>query len=137
MKNIVGIKINLPDTDDVGASIGKIRETLSRLGIANTHKKIMYPSCYLWDVDVEGQEQPEYYIAHFKELFPIINDYGENNINEEDIIRRNMIIKLLGNWGLIEEVEEVQDADKFIFVLPYKEKGNWKISHKLNFRKLS
>jgi len=136
MKNI-GVKINLPTGDDDSSAIGKIKETLSRLGIANTHKKIMYPSCYLFEVEDEHTGKYEFRIAHFKELFPLINDYGENNINEEDIVRRNMIVKLLGNWGLIETVKEVQEADKFIFVLPYKEKSNWKISHKLNFRKLS
>jgi hypothetical protein len=129
--NEIGIKVNLPLDDEIGASIGKIRETLSRLGIANKQKKIMYPSCYLYE------DGDDFYIAHFKELFPLVNDYGENEASDEDITRRDMIIKLLGNWGLIEEVDEVQEADKFIFVLPFKEKYDWKITHKINFRKLN
>ena len=129
--NDIGIEVKLPVNEDISASIGKIRETLSRLGIANKQKRIMYPSCYLYEAD------DTFYIAHFKELFPIVNDYGENEASDEDITRRNMIIKLLGNWGLVEKVDEVQDADKFIFVLPFKEKYDWKITHKINFRKLN
>jgi len=127
----IGVKINLPRDDDQNASIGKIRETLSRLGIANKQKKIMFPSCYMFE------EDGEFYIAHFKELFPLVNDFGKNEISEDDEVRRDMIIKLLGNWGLIEKVESVQDADKFIFVLPFQNKQDWKITHKINFRKLN
>lgn len=127
----IGIKISLPEGEDVGASIGKIRETLSRLGIANKHKKIMFPSCYMYE------QEDGLYIAHFKELFPLVNDYGQNEVSEDDVVRRNMIIKLLGNWGLVEPVAECQEADKFIFVLPFQEKNSWKIMHKINFRKLS
>ena len=126
-----GVRVTLPLDEDTGVSIGKIRETLSRLGIANKQKKIMYPSCYLYD------DGTDFYIAHFKELFPVVNDFGENEASDDDIVRRNMIIKLLGNWGLIQKVEEVQDADKFIFVLPYREKESWKITHKINFRKMN
>ncbi len=129
MKDI-GIKVTLPAGEDESASIGKIRETLSRLGIANKQKKILFPSCYMYE------EDDDFYIAHFKELFPLINDYGQNEITDEDELRRNMVIKLLGSWGLIEKVESVQYADKFIFVLPYQEKQDWKITHKINFRKL-
>jgi len=104
-----------------------IKETCNRCGIANKKQKILYPSCYLYEQD------GTYYIAHFKELFMLTRDNGYNNISEEDITRRNAVIFCLKNWGLIDvEEKEIEPHDIFVFVLPHKEKRDWRISHKIN-----
>ena len=104
-----------------------IKETCNRCGIANKKKKILYPSCYLYEQD------GEFYIAHFKELFLMTRDNGYNNISEEDIKRRNAVIFCLKNWGLIEvDDETIEPHDVFVFVLPHQQKRDWRISHKIN-----
>jgi len=104
-----------------------IKETCNRCGIANKKKKILYPSCYLYEQD------GEYYIAHFKELFLLTRDNGYNNLSEEDVKRRNAVIFCLKNWGLIEvEDEDIEPHDVFVFVLPHSQKRDWRISHKIN-----
>lgn len=109
------------------ADIAVIRETLSRCGIANKKKKILYPSCYLYEAF------GVYYIAHFKQLFLLTRQDGYNNLCEDDLARRNGIIFCLKNWGLIEVDETlIEPHDKFIFVLPFKEKNQWTISNKFN-----
>lgn len=107
--------------------IAVIKETLSRCGIANKKKKIMYPSCYLYE------EFGKYYVAHFKQLFLLTRQDGYNNLCEEDIERRNGIIYCLKSWGLIDvDMNLISPHDKFIFVLPYKEKHAWIINNKFN-----
>lgn len=103
-----------------------VQESLTRIGISNRKKKILYPSCYL--VKLEG----EFYLAHFKEMF-LLKDGGYNNVSDDDIKRRNAVAFCLKNWGLI-DVEEtsITPHDTFVFVLPYGEKESWKISHKIN-----
>ena len=109
------------------ADIAVIRETLSRCGIANKKKKILYPSCYLYEAF------GVYYIAHFKQLFLLTRQDGYNNLCEDDIARRNSIIFCLKNWGLVDVDESlIEPHDKFIFVLPFKEKNQWTISNKFN-----
>ena len=109
------------------ADIAVIRETLSRCGIANKKKKILYPSCYLYEAF------GVYYIAHFKQLFLLTRQDGYNNLCEDDLARRNGIIFCLKNWGLIDVDESIiEPHDKFIFVLPFKEKNQWTISNKFN-----
>ena len=72
----------------------KIRETLSRIGVASRKEKILYQSCLIL------LKQGKYYITHFKELFAL--DGKDTNLSENDIARRNTIAKLLGDWGLVE-----------------------------------
>ena len=72
----------------------KIRETLSRIGVASRKEKILYQSCHIL------HKQGKYYITHFKELFAL--DGKDTNLSENDIARRNTIAKLLGDWGLVE-----------------------------------
>lgn len=109
------------------ADIAVIKETLSRCGIANKKKKILYPSCYLYEAF------GVYYIAHFKQLFLLTRQDGYNNLCEDDLARRNGIIFCLKNWGLIDVDESlIEPHDKFIYVLPFKEKNQWAISNKFN-----
>jgi len=103
-----------------------VQETTNRIGIANKRKKILYPSCYIYEKD------GEIYLAHFKQLF-VLRDNGYNNVCDEDIKRRNAVAFCLKNWGLIEvEDTDIVPHDTFVFVLPHKEKQDWKISHKVN-----
>lgn len=102
-----------------------IKETLERIGIANRKTKVITPSVYIL------HKQGNYYIIHFKELLAL--DGFKHNINETDISRRNAIISLLSNWGMVEICEEgvyQEELEEQIFVLPYAEKANYKINHK-------
>ncbi len=109
-----------------------IIESLSRIGIANKKTKVLFPSCYLYE------DNGRYYIAHFKQLFLLTRNDSYNNICKEDIIRRNAIAFCLKNWKLIDiEDEKIQPYNKMVFVLPFKEKKNWRISHKFNFKSIN
>ena len=105
-----------------------IKETLSRIGIANKKKNILYPTCYLY------QNFEEYYIVHFKSMFLLTRPNGYNNISEKDIERKNSIIFCMKNWGLIDIIEDddIEPHNEFVYVLPYQEKRYWTISHKFN-----
>jgi hypothetical protein len=104
-----------------------ITESLTRIGIPNKTKQILYPSCYLFKKD------EKYYICHFKQMFALVRDQAYNNLTDEDINRRNAIAFCLKNWGLVSvEDEKIQPHNVNVFVLPYKEKGNWEIFHKFN-----
>ena len=108
-----------------------VQETTNRIGIANKRKQILYPSCYIYEKDGET------YLVHFKQLF-VLRDNGYNNVCDEDIKRRNAVAFCLKNWGLIDvEDEEIEPHDIYVFVLPHKEKHEWKISHKVNLFTLS
>jgi hypothetical protein len=109
-----------------------INETLTRIGIANKAKRILFPTCYLYE------NEGHYYLMHFKEMFLIYRKNAYNNICEEDILRKNAIAFCLLNWKLIDiDIEKITPYNKFVFVLPYNEKDDWKISHKINMRYLS
>lgn len=102
-----------------------IKETLERIGIANRKTKVITPSVYIL------HKQGDYFIIHFKELLAL--DGFKRNINETDICRRNAIISLLFNWGMIKIDEKgiyQKELLEQIFVLPYSEKANYKINHK-------
>ncbi len=107
----------------------KIRETLSRIGVASRKERKLYQSCHIL------HKQGKYYIVHFKELFAL--DGKDTNISENDIARRNTIVKLLSDWGLI----EILNSQKFvedqaplsqIKVLSFKEKDDWSLVTKYN-----
>ena len=102
-----------------------IKETLERIGIANRKTKVITPSVYIL------HKQGNYYIIHFKELLAL--DGFKRNINETDISRRNAIISLLANWGMVSIEEDnvyQEELEEQIFVLPYAEKAEYKINHK-------
>ncbi len=108
-----------------------IKETISRIGIANKKQKVLFPSCYLYKKD------DKFYLAHFKELFSLEREDAYDNVGEKDIVRRNAIAYCLKQWGLIEvSDEEIEPHDEFVFVLPFKEKKEWEIQHKYNVRSL-
>lgn len=103
-----------------------IEETLTRIGVANTHEHILYPSCYLHD---RGEDC---FLVHFKQLF-LLRENHYNNVSKSDITRRNAIAYCLKNWGMIEVDEnEIMEKDSFVFVLPHKDKQGWNIIHKFN-----
>lgn len=104
-----------------------IQETTNRIGIANKKKKVLYPSCYIYENDNET------YLVHFKQLFELTRENAYSNISEEDIKRRNAVAFCLKQWELIDVDDElIKPHDVFVFVLPYKEKLNWNINHKIN-----
>jgi hypothetical protein len=102
-----------------------IKETLERIGIANRKTQVITPSVYIL------HKQGTYYIIHFKELLAL--DGFKRDINETDICRRNAIISLLSNWGMVTIEEDAiyqPELEEQIFVLPYAEKHSYKINHK-------
>ena len=108
----------------------KIRETLSRIGVASRKEKILYQSCHIL------HKQGKYYIVHFKELFAL--DGKDTNISENDIARRNTIANLLTDWGLVKVIKEcdVEAAPlSQIKVISFKEKNEWTLETKYNIGK--
>jgi|TARA_B100001094_G_scaffold331181_1_gene398671 hypothetical protein len=118
------VEISLREPDD----FLKVRETLTRIGVASRKEKKLYQSCHIL------HKQGKYYIVHFKELFALDGKYA--NITVNDIQRRNRIIKLLVDWGLVELLEEEKIMDiaplNQIKVIAYKEKGEWSLEQKYN-----
>ena len=121
------VEVNLKEPDD----FLKVRETLTRIGVASRKERKLFQSCHI--LHKKGQ----YYIVHFKELFAL--DGKKANLSENDVQRRNRIIKLLSDWGLVEIVKEdaVTDAAPLsqIKVIAYKEKGDWLLESKYNIGK--
>ena len=104
----------------------KVRETLSRMGVASRREKILWQSAHIL------HKKGRYYIAHFKELFAL--DGKETNISENDIARRNTIAKLLGDWGLV-EVKGITDPTaplSQIKIISFKDKDDWELCTKYN-----
>jgi len=109
-----------------------VKETLNRIGIANKKKKILFPSCYLYESD------GAHYLVHFKQLFLLTREHAYNAVCEDDLLRRNSIAFCIRNWGLIDVDEKlIEPHDKFVFVLPHSQKSSWTISHKFNFRNIN
>jgi hypothetical protein len=121
------VEVSLTQPDD----FLKVRETLTRIGVASRKEKKLYQSCHIL------HKQGRYYIVHFKELFAL--DGKATNLSLNDIQRRNRIIKLLYDWGLIIIVDEskVEDVAPLnqIKVLSYKEKDEWFLESKYNIGK--
>jgi len=118
------VEIKLKSDDD----FLKVRETLSRIGVASKKDKILYQSCHIL------HKQGRYFITHFKELFAL--DGKEADLSDSDLQRRNAIAKLLSDWGLIELIdsEVVTETAPMsqIKILPYKEKDEWTLVTKYN-----
>ena len=115
---------------DPGFNAKVISETLVRIGVSNKKEKCLYPSVYLYRDDETGK----HYLAHFKEIFALRKS-GYDDMSDEDILRRNSIIYCLVNWGMVTVLDEekIIPHNKFVFVLPYKEKSTWKIVHKIKY----
>ena len=109
----------------------KVRETLTRIGVASRKEKKLYQSCHIL------HKQGRYYITHFKELFAL--DGKHANLTVNDVQRRNRIVHLLADWGLVSVVDSEKIADiaplNQIKVLPFKEKGEWELEQKYNIGK--
>tara|TARA_B100000925_G_scaffold67758_1_gene46548 strand:+ start:29 stop:460 length:432 start_codon:yes stop_codon:yes gene_type:complete len=121
------IEVNLNEPDD----FLKVRETLTRIGVASRKEKKIYQSCHIL------HKQGRYYIVHFKELFAL--DGKRANLTQNDVQRRNRIIQLLCDWGLVtvinlEKVTDIAPLNQ-IKVLAYKEKGDWVLETKYNIGK--
>jgi len=106
----------------------KVRETLTRIGVASRKERKIYQSCHIL------HKQGKYYIVHFKELFAL--DGKKTNLSLNDVQRRNRIVQLLSDWGLITVVDAEKIADlaplNQIKVLSFKEKNDWTLESKYN-----
>ena len=121
------IEVGLSEPDD----FLKVRETLTRIGVASRKEKKLYQSCHIL------HKQGKYYIVHFKELFAL--DGKKANLSLNDVQRRNRIVQLLGDWGLVsinskESIADVAPLSQ-IKVLAYKEKNDWTLESKYNIGK--
>ena len=118
----VGIKVTLDHPD----AFLKIKESLTRIGVANHKDRKLYQSCHVL------HKRGNYYIVHFKELFVL--DGKPADITEEDLRRRNLIAGLLGDWGLLKIEEPTQVVDKApvntVKILPFGEKSRWQLISK-------
>ena len=119
------LEVRLKEPDD----FLKIRETLSRIGVASRKERKLYQSCH------KLHKQGRYYIVHFKELFAL--DGKETNLSDNDIARRNTITKLLKDWELVEVVGELNDLAPLsqIKIISFKEKDEWNLETKYNIGK--
>ena len=121
------VEVSLNEPDD----FLKVRETLTRIGVASRKENKLYQSCHIL------HKQGRYYLVHFKELFAL--DGKKANLTVNDVQRRNRITKLLSDWGLIGIVKEDSVMDiaplNQIKVLSYKDKGNWILEQKYNIGK--
>ena len=127
------VEVVLKEPDD----FLKVRETLTRIGVASRKERKLYQSCHIL------HKQGKYFIVHFKELFAL--DGKNTNLSLNDVQRRNRIIQLLVDWGLIvissisqEKITDLAPLNQ-IKVLSYKEKGEWTLESKYNIgrKKLS
>lgn len=122
------IEVKLPEPDD----FLKIRETLSRIGVASRKEKVLYQSCHIL------HKQGKYYIVHFKELFQL--DGKTSDFSEDDRARRNTITNLLHEWGLLELVDLIKSKDPTtplsnIKIISHKEKSEWTLITKYTIGK--
>ena len=119
------LEVGLNEPDD----FLKVRETLSRIGVASRKERKLYQSCHIL------HKQGRYYIVHFKELFAL--DGKKTNLSENDIARRNTITNLLKDWGLIHVIGEITEVAPLsqIKVLSFSEKNDWTLETKYNIGK--
>ena len=119
---MVEVVLNEPD------DFLKVRETLTRIGVASRKEKKLYQSCHIL------HKQGKYYLVHFKELFALDGKYA--NLTQNDVQRRNRIAQLLEDWGLItiKDENKIQDIAPLnqIKVLSYKDKDDWALETKYN-----
>ena len=121
------IEVVLKEPDD----FLKVRETLTRIGVASRKERKIYQSCHIL------HKQGKYYIVHFKELFAL--DGKNANITQNDVQRRNRIAQLLSDWGLVRLVDNSQVTElaplNQMKVISFKEKGEWTLESKYNIGK--
>ena len=119
------LEVELKEPDD----FLKIRETLSRIGVASRKDKVLYQSGHIL------HKQGKYFIVHFKELFAL--DGKQTNLSENDIARRNTISRLLSDWGLVKIKGETDPAAPLsqIKIISFKDKNDWTLETKYNIGK--
>ena len=119
------LEVTLKEPDD----FLKVRETLSRIGVASRKERKLYQSCHIL------HKQGRYFIVHFKELFAL--DGKDTNLSENDIARRNTIANLLNDWGLIEVKGNIEPMAPLsqIKILSFREKDEWTLETKYNIGK--
>jgi len=122
------VEVTLKEADD----FLKVRETLTRIGVASKKSETLFQSCHIL------HKQGKYYIVHFKELFSL--DGKPTDFTEDDISRRNTIANLLAEWGLVELVVPEKTLDPIsplsqIKVIPFNQKGEWELVTKYNIGK--
>ena len=119
------LEVTLREPDD----FLKVRETLSRIGVASRKEKKLYQSCHIL------HKQGKYYIVHFKELFAL--DGKKTNLSENDIARRNTVVNLLNDWGLVYVDDAAEPAAPLsqIKVISFREKNDWMLETKYNIGK--
>lgn len=118
-----GVEVNIAGSDD----FLKIKETLTRIGVPRNSDKTLFQSCHIL------HKQGRYAIMHFKEMFAFDNKY--NNVSEEDIARRNKIVKMLAEWGMLKELDPAKTERPIAYVnrikvLPYSERNEWTLETK-------
>ncbi len=118
------LEITLSEPDD----FLKVRETLTRIGVASRKDKKLFQSCHIL------HKQGRYFIVHFKELFLL--DGKKANLEENDVARRNTITTLMSDWGLV-EIQNTEEAKllaplRQIKIIPFKEKDQWELCPKYN-----
>jgi hypothetical protein len=125
IESLIEVTLNEPD------DFLKVKETLTRIGVASKKSNTLFQSCHIL------HKQGKYYIVHFKELFAL--DGKQTDLNEDDISRRNTIAKLLAEWDLVNVVEEQQlqpaDSMSSIKVIPFSQKTEWDLVAKYNIGK--
>ena len=119
------LEVTLKEPDD----FLKVRETLSRIGVASRKERTLYQSCHIL------HKQGRYFIVHFKELFAL--DGKDTNLSENDIARRNTIANLLNDWGLIEVKGNIEPMAPLsqIKILSFRKKDEWTLETKYNIGK--
>ena len=125
IESLIEVTLNEPD------DFLKVKETLTRIGVASKKSNTLFQSCHIL------HKQGKYYIVHFKELFAL--DGKQTDLNEDDISRRTTIAKLLAEWDLVNVVEEQQlqpaDSMSSIKVIPFSQKTEWDLVAKYNIGK--
>ena len=116
----LGVEVRLKTKDD----FLKVRETLTRMGVSSKKEKKLYQSCHIL------HKRGRYAIMHFKEMLEL--DGLETDISDNDLGRRNIIVKLLVDWGLVEAVDPEEYTEPMISlaqlkIIPHKEKGEWQL----------
>jgi hypothetical protein len=124
-----GVEIKLPSPDN----FLKIKETLTRMGIASRKDKILYQSCNILHKKDKETDESRYAILHFKELF--ILDGKIDNLGDDDIARRNTIVNLLAEWSLLEIVDHSKSEEPVaplnkVKIIAFKEKDQWSLESK-------
>lgn len=116
------VEVEISEPDD----FLKVRETLTRIGISSRKEKRLFQSCHIL------HKQGRYFIVHFKELFLL--DGKPSNLSENDVQRRNTIVTLLSDWGLVTPIDPIGELAPLrqIKIIPWKEKENWILEAKYN-----